>query len=378
MIIEGTFTLNSSLDFASNLLSKYCYDDSNTDMPIIVLMHGFRGSIDNISSGMMQRIANEGFFVLAAGMRGRKGASGYRDASGREIYDIYDAVNYVKKHFPVSDKVCISGYSGGGGNALAAATKFPDTFNVVVDHFGMSDYGYDQTYGWYYTNPSYQNDIVNFIGDTPESAPEKYLSRAHIFGVNNFKGEIYVFHDSEDAAVSILQSQRLEEIQGDYINGYFFYSGPGDSVRYFHDIDTSQITEPIWLPRAQAVEPQELASTGSVRVCGYIVTKDFKIFLGNLDDRTADVTYDLNENRFVVTPLSGETLVRIVNKDGLSATQVIADTTEIILMESTGRIKYFFMKDGSSFQRVKNIFVKDGVWKQVKVYQDDPNMPTSS
>jgi predicted acyl esterase len=93
----------------------------------------------------MQRIAGEGYFVVAAGMRGRKGASGSEDASGKEIHDIYDAIQYVQTNFPalVSDKVTISGYSGGGGNALAAASKFPDTFNVVVDHLGMSDYGYD-------------------------------------------------------------------------------------------------------------------------------------------------------------------------------------------------------------------------------------------
>lgn len=366
MIIENTFTINSTLDSASNLRSKYCYDDANTNMPIVVMMHGFNGSIDNITSAMMQRIASQGFFVLAAGMRGRKGATGSRDASGREIHDIYDAINYVKANFPVSDKVCISGYSGGGGNALAAATKFPDVFNVVVDHFGMSDYGYDSTYGWYYTNPSYQSNIADFVGATPTAAPEKYLARAHIFGVSNFAGELYVFHDSEDSLVDILQSQRLEEVQGANIDGHFFYSESGDPVRYLHDMATSEITEPTWLPRAQAVAPWTIPDTGSVRVCGYIITKKFNIFLGNLDDRTADVTYDLSQNKFIVTPLSGETLVR-VEKDGIVNIRLIDSTTEIILGEPSGRVKYIYAKDGG-LKRVKFAFVKeDGAWKKVKV-----------
>lgn len=351
----------------SGLLSKYAYNDNNNDMPIVVMMHGFNLDIDAITSNIMQRIANQGFFVLAAGMRGRKGATGSKDASGKEIFDIYDAINYVKANFPVSDKVCISGYSGGGGNALAAASKFPDTFNVVVDHFGMSDYGYDSTYGWWYTNPDYHDDIENFIGYTPTTAPEQYLARAHVYAVKNFTGgELYAFHDSEDSNVSVLQSQRLESVLNSSIDATFYYSGPGDQDRYLHSMTTSEITEPIWLPRASSAQPWEMPDSGTIRVCGYIVTKKFKIFLGDLDDRTADVTYNLNTNTFDVIPLSGETVVRI-EKNGILYTATINQRTILTLTEPFGNLKSVYVSESGVLKRVKKIFVKEnGIWEKVK------------
>jgi pimeloyl-ACP methyl ester carboxylesterase len=372
MIVENTFTINSTLDYSSNLLSKYCYDDANVDMPIVVMMHGFNLDIDAITSTIMQRIANEGYFVLAAGMRGRKGATGSEDASGKEIHDIYDAIQYVQTNFPtlVSDKVTISGYSGGGGNALAAVSKFPDTFNVCVDHFGMSDYGYDGTYGWYYTNPSYQSDIVSFIGNTPAIVPEKYLARAHVNAVKNFaSGELYAFHDEGDGSVDVVQSQRLEAVLNGSIAGQFYYSDSEDVERYLHSMDTSAITEPTWLPRANAVPAWEVADSGTIRVCGYIITKKFKIYLGNLGDRTADVTYNLALNKFDVTPLSGSTTVRI-ERDGNMANAIISTPTSIYPttpIGASGKIKTVYAKD-TDIIKVKNVFEKQGgIWRKAKV-----------
>jgi len=118
-------------------------------------MHGWSDDALVFGDDMLSRFADYGLFVAAIGLRGRNSADGARDASGREIYDIIDAITYIRTNYASivdSEKVCIVGYSGGGGNALAAACKFPDMFNVVVDFFGMSDYGRDGTNGWYYNN----------------------------------------------------------------------------------------------------------------------------------------------------------------------------------------------------------------------------------
>jgi dienelactone hydrolase len=135
----------------TNLYAQWQYPDVGTDFPICVLMHGFGGSANDFDAATMKQIAQYGLFALTVGMRGRNGASGSQDASGLEIYDIYDALVYVRANFASkvsSSHAGIVGYSGGGGNALAAACKFPDTWTMVVSHFGMSDYGRANPDGW--------------------------------------------------------------------------------------------------------------------------------------------------------------------------------------------------------------------------------------
>ena len=113
----------------TNLYTRYSYPIGRTALPIVVLMHGWSDAASNFSQAAIERIANYGFFVVVPGMRSKDGASGTQDASAREIYDIYDAVVQARAHYPTitsSDKAAIVGYSGGGGNALAAACKFPD------------------------------------------------------------------------------------------------------------------------------------------------------------------------------------------------------------------------------------------------------------
>lgn len=127
----------------NNLLVRTAYAKDATDLPIVLILHGWDGQTAAYGE-MMDRLAQGGLFVGAVGMRGRDGADGARDASGREIYDIYDALQTIRSQYaarvsPTLAAIC--GWSGGGGNALAAACKFPDTWNVVIDYFGMSDYG---------------------------------------------------------------------------------------------------------------------------------------------------------------------------------------------------------------------------------------------
>ena len=133
----------------TGLTIKTAYPKHGRNLPVLIMMHAWASL--TIDDNIVDRFAQLGFFVAAPGMRGRGGAQGARDASGREIYDILDAVNYVKANFAdrISDKIICWGSSGGGGNAMACACKLPDTFSCIISNSGMSDYGYDATYGWY-------------------------------------------------------------------------------------------------------------------------------------------------------------------------------------------------------------------------------------
>jgi len=100
---DGNFTYSSSIDSITDLYAVYSYDSGFTaDLPIVCFGHGFGGDADTITLAQMHTYAAEGFFVLNIGMRGRNDADGDKDASGREIYDLYDAIEYVKTNYALA------------------------------------------------------------------------------------------------------------------------------------------------------------------------------------------------------------------------------------------------------------------------------------
>ncbi len=154
-----TFTYSSTLTSDANgpldLVAELNYDTAQAEAPLAVVMHGYSGSTGKTGEvrTSAQRLRAYGFFAISVALRGRDGSDGIRDSGGLEIYDIYDAVEAVKAAFPAlvnPDIVYITGYSGGGGNTMSALTKFPDYFNAGAAFFGMSDYGYHLTNGWYF------------------------------------------------------------------------------------------------------------------------------------------------------------------------------------------------------------------------------------
>lgn len=103
----------------TNLYVRYAYPSSGSNWPLAILMHSFsNGAAADFPDATMARIARFGIFAVAVGMRGRDSASGSQDASGREIYDIYDVLSYIRTNFASKvdpDYAAIVGYSGGGG-----------------------------------------------------------------------------------------------------------------------------------------------------------------------------------------------------------------------------------------------------------------------
>lgn len=142
-----------------NLRAELNYNNSVSNAPIAVVMHGYSASSDIASiRANAQRLRDAGFFAISVTMRGREGSQGVRDSGGVEIYDIYDAVEAVKVAYAFyvnPTNVHITGYSGGGGNTMSALTKFPDYFCLGSSFYRMSDYGLDLVNGWYNNGANY-------------------------------------------------------------------------------------------------------------------------------------------------------------------------------------------------------------------------------
>jgi hypothetical protein len=336
----------------TNLYSTFAYPSTGASMPIVAVMHGYAANAYQVP-GLLDRMARYGVFAIGVGMRGRNSATGSQDASGREIMDIRDAIEYVKTTYAAlvdADHICVAGYSGGGGNALAFATKFPDYANVIASHFGISDYGWADYSGsglntaWGY----YPSGTLAWIGDTPNNVPNAYRSRNAPDAIANFSGgHLYLFHDNGDGSVPIIHSQRIVTAMGaaGLTNYTASYTSASDSPRWIHgdpvigDAGEPCIqTEPIWLQTVanKSVSPWTIPASGTVTVNGYIVTKRFSVWLGGLTeaaagaglDEVATVAYNTATGVYTVTPITGAMDV-FIKQGSLSVSASITEATDL-------------------------------------------------
>lgn len=342
---QGDIRYSSSIDpHLDNLFMRYCYIRGQAGLiPIVAVLHGFSQAVSDFDEASIIRMADKHCFIAYVGMRGRDGADGLEDASAREIYDIYDAITYIKANFRDvvdPDQICVCGYSGGGGNALAFATKFPDTAQYIVSHFGISDYGYDVTDGWYQNGATagQKTLLEEWIGGTPTAVSNSYRARNAVAAIPTFTGgHLWLFHDDGDTSVPIVNSQNIgaEMLAASLTNYTENYTDSGDGTRWLHDLPNTGEpvinTEAIWLDAVEDKDYQAwtVPTSKTIRVNGYVKNKRFELWLGDGDD-AATVAYDTTTRVYTVTPLTG-TMTVWIRQDNYSAIETISGATAITL-----------------------------------------------
>lgn len=313
----------------TNLYAKYKYKINTLNQPIVVLMHGWLTDTDALTATTMERLAAYGFFVMAVGMRSRNNAlpANVQDASGIEVYDIYDAVVKARLLYPTiasQDKVAIVGYSAGGGNALALACKMPDFCNVIVANFGISDYGRDATDGWYQNNDgTYTASIATWVGGVPGDVPNNYYARDAVAAIANYSGGfLYLYHDKQDTLVPWVHSNRIKAAMDTAVltNYSANFSDTGDATRYTHGVPDDNpgliVAEPTWAAKVASQPIWTIPAAGTITVIGYIKTKLFTIWLNAGLDAAATVVYDTVAGTYTVTPLTSNAVVAVTITQG--------------------------------------------------------------
>ena len=326
-----------------DLIAELNYDDANSSAPIAVVMHGYSGvtlKVDGVRANA-QRLRDYGFFAISVALRERDGSDGTRDSGGIEIYDIYDAVEAVKATYPSlvnPEIVYITGYSGGGGNTMSALTKFPDYFNAGAAFFGMSDYGYDTTDGWYFNGAGSRTSQLDIdIGDpTPPAATavtDRYHARAsNLASVNNPYTEIHLFVNDDETIcppVNSLSYRSNATNQASYAGEFTNITVHIGNSSLYEDFNTNSVNDSneqqYWphgsltadrqysaehwfmdrLLAGQIPKPQ-LNSNDTLFVAGFVRTEKFSCFVGDGQEGAVEPDYEITSSNltFETTVLS--------------------------------------------------------------------------
>jgi pimeloyl-ACP methyl ester carboxylesterase len=215
--------------YGKGLKAILAWPKGSTDrLPLLVLMHGFRGQARDFQDATLARFATsygKGVFVAAVSMRGRDGSPGTPDAGGAEIEDIRDAVLAIQREFASQvepGNVHIAGYSGGGGNTMSAVARFPDLFRTATAFFGISDYAL-----WYtQANPDQRKFLMQWTGSTEAMGSRDVCSK-----LAAYPGVLRLYHDREDNNVPVLHSERA---LGCRPWSHANFSSAEDTLRWVH------------------------------------------------------------------------------------------------------------------------------------------------
>lgn len=285
---------------------------------LLVKMHGWHGAVKVAHSDNIANPIERGYFVIEPEMRGRGEATGSPDASGWELQDVIDAVEFAKVRYrdriESPQIVLLWGGSGGGGNAYGLVGKFPDYFSAAIMESGISDYGL-----WHLLDRKgeFRDELEGvdgkdpkgrpaWIGGSPETNAEAYRSRGGLTTVGNLLTPTLIFHGSDDVRVPALHARlwagaALGQGRGGLVT-YRELAGVGDDRRHNANETKEQQTA-----RTRAAEaflrahraPPTLPPSGSLVVAGYVKTARFEVLLDSID-RVGRVDYDLPTGTFQV------------------------------------------------------------------------------
>lgn len=215
--------------YGKGLKAHLAIPNGSGALPLLILMHGFRGAAADFQDVTLHRFATsygKGVFVAAVSMRGRDGSPGQPDAGGEEIEDIATAVEALLQACPQrlsAGNVHIVGYSGGGGNAMSAAARYPKMFQTATSFFGISDYAQ-----WYrQANADQRKYLWQWTGSDQAMEARDVCAR-----LAQYPGELRLYHDRADQNVPVWHSERALACRPE---SYASFSEEGDAVRWIHE-----------------------------------------------------------------------------------------------------------------------------------------------
>jgi hypothetical protein len=233
---------------------------------------------------------DQGYVAVPIETRGKGLSQGQKDALGWECLDIYELTRHLESTEPYkslieSEKYYISGASGAGGKTGVCSAKYPDLFIGAFSAVGVLNL----TRWWYSNPPGYFASIGDRVGCTPPQCPEAYFARDASFLNYNSQTPIKLVSNADDASVTIECSRDYNRsmVQQNKTGLYSeFPTGGHSTYRFSESLGWfANYTSLVYSP-----------SSGDLRIGGYVQTKNFSIFLNEVNvSHIAFVTYNLSE-----------------------------------------------------------------------------------
>lgn len=314
-------TYRSSVDGTAPLYADVAYRPGTGRKPVLLVMHGYIGTRKHVTADLKQ-LAPKELFVIAPDMRGCGDSAGKWDSGGLDVHDIVDAARAALERWPEetdAGRVSVVGYSGGGGNAMSCAVRFPDFFSTCVSFFGISDYA-----EWHRsrTRADMMRRLEGALGGTPEAVPDRYVARnANAAAGNVLTGRMHLFWDVEERNCPpkmVEEFVRQHHLAGgNRVEAHI--SRPGDLARWRHGyrsgMDDLAKADAVFLPSVtRMVEGGlELPKRGRLVVPGYLVTRRFSVWVEDGTRGVVTVEYDQRgeEVRVDVVENLGDWKVRV-------------------------------------------------------------------
>lgn len=282
---------------------------------ILATTHGWHMSISDFEA--YDKPVSD-FLLVEVDMRGRAFSDGTPDCNGWELYDIIDAVEYVKKNYKeylVSTSVVyFEAGSGGGGNAYAIAGKFPDYFAAIVSMCGMSDYLL-----WHKNDNvgEFRDELDIWIGDAENS--QAYNSRSGITMVENLCAPMAIIHGKNDIRVPVYHArnyvEKVKKCNKEGLIEYWEVPDVGGEDHWTHG--TPEFFRKLDKYRRDFINSHRqlisIPPKGEMIVCGYLFTKEFSVVLDSIDS-IATVKYDLMKDDISVIGVPKDTYRIFRNK----------------------------------------------------------------
>ncbi len=232
---------------------------------------------------------NQGYVSIAINTRGKGLSQGVKDAFGWECLDIYELVQTLKTNSLYNQYIntsafYISGASGAGGKAGVCTSKYPDTFAA-----GFSSVGVLNLTRWWYTAGSADvSEMEVRVGCGADECPEAYLTRDASSLNFNTATPMLVISNTNDDRVSVNCSR-------DYNHSMILYNKTTNFTEYPTGAHTIYRFEDSFSWFSKYNSEVFIPSSGILRIGGYVHTKNFSIYFGNVS-KYGEVSYDISTN----------------------------------------------------------------------------------
>lgn len=188
------------------------FDSNDKAVPLLVSLHSWSGDLEQRNLPL-EKLANErGWICLFPNFRGR---NDHPEACGSELaqHDILDAVEWVKRKYPIDPRrIYLTGSSGGGHMTMLMVGRHPQVWAAASAWVGISDLA-----AWYRKHSAeddgYGRMMLKVCGGKPgdsEAVDEQYRKRSPLTYLHQAVGVPFDIaagvHDGHTGSVPVRHS----------------------------------------------------------------------------------------------------------------------------------------------------------------------------